>query len=389
MLGPEHEYSLVDKDLIVLPISDQIIKGYCGKTVNFIELPYFTFGKEMQLHVMEIKANQPFKTPSEFEETMQNAVATLSQIVQKHSAMLLGTGMHPLLKLQDTAIWSHYHKKIYQQYGKLFNLNQHGWLNIQSFHLNLPYQKEADAIKIHNQLANLCAYLPAIAASSPIFEGAEGPDVDNRLHFYKINQKEVPSVTGDVIPEYATSLSQYKQDIIGQYSKDLQHAGADKTLLRREWVNSRGVIFRFDRCALEVRVMDEQECVKADVALACFVRATVRGLVASKVGLLPHIVLLKDLNAVIKDGLNAEVASPYGKTARQVCQYYLKLALEHATEDEKKYLWLVKKRIEEGNLSERICANVSRRAEKTDFHEAIVDVYSTLIKCLSNNQIYS
>ena len=49
--------------------------------INFIELPDFTFGKEMQLHVMEIKANQPFKTPDAFEETMQNAVSTLSGIV--------------------------------------------------------------------------------------------------------------------------------------------------------------------------------------------------------------------------------------------------------------------------------------------------------------------
>ena len=307
MLGPEHEYSLVNKDLKILPISDKIIKEHCGKIINFIELPNFTFGKELQLHVMEIKANQPFKTPIEFEETMQIAVATLNQIVKKHGAMLLGTGMHPLLKLKDTAIWPHYHKKIYQQYGKIFNLNQHGWLNIQSFHLNLPYQKEADAIQTHNQLANLCAYLPAITASSPIFEGKTGPDIDNRLQFYKDNQKEVPSVAGEVIPEYVSSLSQYKRDVIERYSEDLESAGADKTLLHREWVNSRGVIFRFDRCALEIRVMDEQECIKSDVALACFVRAALRGLIASNAELLPHDVLVKDFNAVIKDGLNAKV----------------------------------------------------------------------------------
>ncbi len=389
MLGPEHEYSLVGEDLHVLPISDKIIKDYCGKIINFIELTKFSFGKEMQLHVMEIKANQPFKTPTEFEETMQNAVITLNQIVQKHGAMLLGTGMHPQFNLQDTAVWPHYHKKIYREYGKIFNLNQHGWLNIQSFHLNLPYQKEVDAIQTHNQLANLCAYLPAIAASSPIFENKMGPDVDNRLHFYKVNQKEVPSVTGDVIPEYVTSLSQYKQDVIGRYSRDLADKGADKTLLNREWVNSRGVIFRFDRCAVELRVMDEQECVKADVALACFVRAALRGLIASNVELLPHELLVKDFNAVIKDGLNAEVSSPHGKTARQVCQHYFNLALEHADKDEKKYLPTLKKRIEDGSLSELIRTNILRRAQKTDFHQAIIDVYSTLIKCLSNNEIFS
>jgi gamma-glutamyl:cysteine ligase YbdK (ATP-grasp superfamily) len=388
VLGPEHEYSLVGEDLKVMPISDKIIKDYCGKTVNFIELPKFTFGKEMQLHVMEIKANLPFKTASEFEESMQNAVTALSQIVRKHGANLLGTGMHPLLKLKDTAIWPHYHKKIYREYGKIFDLNQHGWLNIQSFHLNLPFQKEADAIQTHNQLVNLCAYLPAIAASSPIFEGKEGPHIDNRLQFYKINQKEVSSVTGDVIPEYASSLSQYKRDVIEQYSRDLAKKGADKTLLHREWVNSRGIIFRFDRRALEVRVMDEQECIKSDVALACFVRAALRGLIASNAQLLSHDVLVKDFNSIIKNGLNAEVSSPLGKTARQVCQHYFNLAQEHADGDEKKYLWLVKKRIDEGSLSELVRARVLRRAQRSDFHQAIVDVYSTLIKCLIDNQPY-
>jgi gamma-glutamyl:cysteine ligase YbdK (ATP-grasp superfamily) len=371
-----------------MPIADQVIKSYCGKIINFLELPKFTFGKEMQLHVMEIKANNPFKTPTEFEETMQTAVLTLSQIVAKYGANLLGTGMHPLLNLKDTAVWPHYHKKIYQQYGKIFNLNQHGWLNIQSFHLNLPFQKEVDAIQIHNQLTGLCAYLPAISSSSPIFEGKKGSKTDNRLQFYKVNQKEIPFITGEIIPEYASSLSHYKQDIIGRYSKDLECKGADKTLLNREWVNSRGVIFRFDRCALEVRVMDEQECIKSDVALACFVRAAIRGLIASKAELIPHDVLVKDLNAVIKVGLNAKILSPHGKTARQMCQYYLKLAFEHAEEDEKKYLWLVSKRIEEGSLSDLILANVSRRAQKTDFHEAIIDVYSKLIKCLQDNQPY-
>jgi len=388
VLGPEHEYSLVNQDLKPLPISDKIIKDYCGKIVNFIELPSFTFGKEMQLHVMEIKANQPFKTPFEFEETMQTAVSTLNQIVQKHGAMLLGTGMHPFLKLQDTGIWPHYHNKIYRQYGKIFDLNQHGWLNIQSFHLNLPFQKEADAIQTHNQLTNLCAYLPAISASSPIYEGKKGSDIDNRMQFYKVNQKEVPSISGDVIPEYVSSIDQYKRDVIEQYSQDLANAGADKTLLHREWVNSRGVIFRFDRCALEVRVMDEQECIKSDVALACFVRAALRGLNASNVELLSHDILVKNFNKVIKEGLNAEVSSPHGKTARQVCQYYLKIAMEHATEDEKEYLWLVKKRIEEGSLSELIYERVLRRTQKTSFHQSVVDVYSTLIKCLMDNQPY-
>jgi gamma-glutamyl:cysteine ligase YbdK (ATP-grasp superfamily) len=354
--------------------------------INFIEQQDFSFGKEMQLHVMEIKANQPFKTPSAFEETMQNAVSTLSGIVSNHGARLLGTGMHPLLKLSDTAVWPHHHRRIYQEYGKMFDLNRHGWLNIQSFHLNLPYQNDTDAAQIHNQLANLCAYLPAVTASSPLFEGKEGPDVDNRLQFYKKNQQEVPSVAGEVIPDYISTLEGYKQDVIGRYSVDLAKAGADKTLLNREWVNSRGIIIRFDRCALEVRVMDEQECVKSDVALACFIRSALRGMIAADAELLPHDVLVRDFNSIIKDGLTAKVQSPNGKTAREVCRHYLKIAEANADVDEKRYLPLVQRRIEAGNLSDLIRARVKKRAEKTVFREAIIDVYSTLINCLCSNE---
>lgn len=337
---------------------------------------------------MEVKANLPFKTPIEFEQTMQNAVSTLSQIVSKHGATLLGTGMHPLLRLKDTGVWPHYHKKIYQEYDKIFNLNQHGWLNIQSFHLNLPFEGEADAVQIHNYLANLCAYLPAVAASSPIYEGKVGSETDNRLHFYRLNQIEIPSITGDVIPQYISSLDQYKQQVIGCYSADLAKAGADKTLLNREWVNSRGVIFRFDRSALEVRVMDEQECIKSDVALSCFVRSVLRGLIADNTKLLSHDLLVSDFNAIIKEGLNAKISNPDGKTAKQVCQRYLWLAEKYSDENEKKYLWLIRKRLECGSLSDVICERVAKRAQKTDFREAIIDVYSTLIKCLLDNEPY-
>ncbi len=389
VMGPEHELSVVDDDLHPLPIVDKIIKAYCGKIVNFVELPGFTFGKEMQLHVMEIKPNQPFQSPEVDEETMQNAMLTLSDFVEKIcDAHLLGTGMHPLLRLGDTGVWPHRHRKIYEEYGKIFNLKQHGWLNIQSFHLNLPYQKETTGILLHNYLANICPYLPAISASSPIYEGSFGRNIDNRLAFYKINQSEVASVAGDVVPEYVSSFNMYNKDIIGQYSRDLAKEGAGEAILFKEWVNSRGVIFRFDRAALEVRVMDEQECIKSDVALSCFIRAVLRGLLSSEPELLKHELLINDFNSILSNGLNAKVLNPYGPTARHVCRRLFDLAWSSATEDEKKYLSLVKNRIEKGNLSDLIKKHVEKRAQHTDLKEAIVNVYSTLIKCLINNEPY-
>jgi gamma-glutamyl:cysteine ligase YbdK (ATP-grasp superfamily) len=294
--------------------------------------------------------------------------------------------MHPLLCLSDTSVWPHRHRKIYEEYSKIFNLNQHGWLNIQSFHLNLPYSNKVDGVLLHNILAGLCAYLPAISASSPIYEGKTGSYVDNRLWFYKTNQVEVPSVVGDVVPEYTTSFNQYKKEVIGKYSQDLARAGAGKALFFKEWVNSRGVIFRFDRAALEVRVLDEQECIKSDVALSCFIRSLLRGLTTNQEELLPHDMLLSDFNSTISEGLNGTVLHPEGKTARDVCEYFFKIASENADENEKRYLWIVKKRIESGSLSEVILKRVKEKAQKNDFVEAIRSVYSKLINCLVNNE---
>jgi gamma-glutamyl:cysteine ligase YbdK (ATP-grasp superfamily) len=389
VLGPEHEFSIVNDALEALPIVDKIIKDFHGRVVNFVEQPGFTFGKELQLHVMEFKPNAPFKSPVEFEETMQKAILTIQDFLQREfHAHFLGTGMHPLLKLGGTGIWPHRHRQIYEAYSKIFNLRRHGWLNIQSFHLNLPYSNEESAILLNNTLANICPCLSAISASSPICEGRLGEEVDNRLYFYMQNQKEIPSVTGDVIPEYTSSFSQYKTNIIGKYSDDLSKAGADKLILDKEWVNSRGVIFRFDRRAIEIRIMDEQECIKSDVALSCFIRAVLRGLMNQEPEFLPHTVLVQDLNAIMMNGLSASVHHPHGKTARRVCEYYYNIAVGNATADEKKYLPIIQRRIECGNLSEILRKRVEKKSHRTDLREAIIDTYSEVVKSLAKNQPY-
>ena len=390
VLGPEHEYSLVDRHLRIMPITDQVIKELKGRIVNFVNLKNYSFGKELQSHVAEIKANTPFSSPVAFEEQMYKAVQEVTEFVgQKHDAYLLGTGMHPLLQLDEAKVWSHRDSKLYKVLNSLFNLHQHGWLNIQSFQLNLSYGNEEDAIRLHNSLANLLPYIPAISASSPVYEAKFSEYVDNRLRFYRINQRAIPSITGDVIPEYVNSFKDYRRITINRYSEDLLKIGAPKFLLQREWLNSRGAIFRFDRKAIEIRIMDEQECIKADVALSCFTRACLRGVLLQKNSYLPHNLLVRDFTSVIKEGLEATVQHPKGPTARDVCKYYYRIALENASVEEKAYLPLVKTRIEEGNLSNLIRKSILKKEQKTNLHEAIINVYLKLVDCLAENRMYS
>lgn len=375
---------MVNDDLKALPIVDRILKDLHGRFVNSVVQRDFTFGKELQMHVLEVKPNLPFKSPVIFEENMHRAVLFMSDFLWRgYDAHLLGTGMHPLLRPEETSIWYHRDQQIYLAYGKLFNLHRHGWLNIQSFQVNLPYATEQEGVKLHNFLANVIAYLPALTASSPIYEGKFGRDVDNRLRFYKLNQREIPSVTGDVIPEYVSSLIEYRQRIIEKYSSQMAEAGADKLMLHKDWVNSRGVIFRFDRKAVEIRVMDEQECIKSDVAISCYIRALLRGLLVENIQLLPHEILVDDYNSIVAEGLKA---CPTGRPARNICQAFYEIAWKNASKEEKKYLPLIKKRIDKGNLSETIRLAVQKKAQKTTMKEAIVSIYSKLWESLIQNQ---
>jgi gamma-glutamyl:cysteine ligase YbdK (ATP-grasp superfamily) len=254
----------------------------------------------------------------------------------------------------------------------------------------LPFKNELEAVRLYNALANVLPYLPAISASSPIYESKIGDYVDNRLHFYLLNQTEVPSITGDMIPEYVNSFEEYEKTTVGQYSEDLAKANAPRCLLNKEWLNSRGAVIRSDRKAIEIRIMDEQECVKSDVALSCFIRATLRGIWQQKEEFeyQPHDVLVNNLHAVIRDGLDAFVQHPKGSTAQQVCHYLNRIAKENASSEEKKYLGIIKHRIENGNLSDRILKEVTKKVLKTDLEEAVFAVYSSLASCLENNKVY-
>lgn len=387
-LGPEHEFSIVDENLRPQPIVDKIIKQLAGRIKNNVTLSNIIFGKELQAHVAEFKGAAPFASPSAFEETMYHGVIEILQILDRFGVQLLGLGMHPTLSLSEAKVWSHRDRGIYAALDKVFGLRQHGWLNIQSFQLNLSYFNEAEAVRAYNILANILPYLPAISASSPIYDSKFGEYEDNRLYFYKVNQKEVPSITGEIVPEYIDSFKAYCDLTTQRYSRDLAEINAPRCLVNKSWINSRGAVIRFERKAIEIRVMDEQECIKSDVALSCFIRALLRGLMKPKEEALPYHLLVKDLNIIIKDGLDAKVRNPAASTARGVCRYLHKIAEENSTSQEKNYLRVIKKRIENGNLSQIVAEHVRRRLKKTNMKEAILDVYSRLIKSLRKNEIY-
>ncbi|MDZ7764467.1 MAG: glutamate-cysteine ligase family protein [Melioribacteraceae bacterium] len=116
------------------------------------------------------------------------------------------------------------------------------------------------------QLGCCFRIIPAIAASSPILDSNYTGFLDSRLEVYRKNQIKIPSIIGKIIPEQVFTRKDYEKVILNRVYQDIAPYDTEN-ILQKEWLNSRGAIARFERNTIEIRVIDIQECPKADLAL--------------------------------------------------------------------------------------------------------------------------
>ncbi|HET8699399.1 MAG TPA: glutamate-cysteine ligase family protein, partial [Gammaproteobacteria bacterium] len=119
------------------------------------------------------------------------------------------------------------------------------------------------------------------AASSPIMDGLPNGILDNRLVVYRGNCAKIPSITGQVVPEAIGSIGEYHERLLEKIYRDLEPHDPER-VLRHEWVNARGAIARFDRMAIEIRVLDVQETPFMDVAYAALIVEVLKLLVEER-----------------------------------------------------------------------------------------------------------
>jgi len=365
-IGTEHEYSINDSRFNPLPVSDQIIKTVCGSFRSEILFGDVKLGKELQKHVLEFVPRLPVDDLNALETQLVFGIRKFYHIFPERYH-LLGLGMHPTLTLDKTAVWDHDEGEYYEVYDRIFSIRQHGWLNLQALQINLSYAGDKDLVPLYNRLRLLLPYLVAITASSPMVEGKLTGSADNRLLYYMTNQKEIPQICNHIIPEKIRNVGEYHaaQDEI--FSELKRHGAA---ILCEEWVNSSGVIIRFSRKCLEIKALDEQECIRSDMAVCAFVRALLR------CQTLPvetdQDALLSCMEAAIRNGT---------RTLRPELEKLYTSAWQKATDDERKYLPVIENRIREGSLAEQIAQRYIKERE-------IVPILADMAYCLRFNIPY-
>jgi len=144
-------------------------------------------------------------------------------------------------------------------------------------HINLPFSGDDQFGRLHAAIRLLLPVMPALTASSPLLDSRPTSWLDSRMEVYCHNSERLPAVAGKIVPEAAFSEEEYERRI---YQPMLaQVAPFDpEGVLKKEFLNSRGAIARFDRGSVEIRVLDLQESPPADLAAAALICAVLKKL---------------------------------------------------------------------------------------------------------------
>lgn len=399
--GIELEYMIVDRQtLAVRPIADKLMAEVGGGYDREVDLGDVAWSNELALHVIEMKSNGPAPQLNGLANKFQANVERIQALLEPMGARLLPTAMHPFMDPhRELRLWPHEDDVIYKTFDRIFDCRGHGWANLQSTHINLPFSGDDEFGRLHAAIRLVLPLIPGLAASSPFMEGQKAPFLDARLEVYRGNAKRVPSVSGRVVPERVFTRADYEGRLLQSIYKDLAPLDPEG-VLAHEWVNARGCIARFDRMAIEIRLLDIQECPAADLAIAATVVALVRALVEERYVDTQTLRAFDEaaLAAVLSDGIRDADHALISDTAllralgfpgkgparqRELWQHVIEtlVAPEPGYREWAPTLSLY---VEHGCLARRILAATG----PAPTHARLVEVYNELARCLTHGELF-
>jgi gamma-glutamyl:cysteine ligase YbdK (ATP-grasp superfamily) len=398
--GVEMEYMIVQKEsLDVLPVSDKLLERMAGKIVNEVSRHGMAWSNELALHVIEIKTDGPASSLNGLGEIFQQEVQMMVRVLEQFEARLMPGAIHPWMDpYSESVLWPHEYNPIYEAYNRIFNCSGHGWSNLQSTHLNLPFFGDEEFEKLHAAVRIILPLLPAISASSPIADAQKQEFLDFRMEKYRTNSIRIPSITGQIVPEPVFSKQEYEDKILKKMYRDIAPFDQDG-ILQEEWLNSRGAMSRWDRNAIEIRVIDIQEHPAADIAILEWTTALVLALTEEAWSSTEmqkswsEQDLYTILMSTVKDGDRSEVKNPpflslFGITSEKMSAGNLcaeiadKLHARGSISDESYRILQVI--FTHGPLARRILNSLPASFDKKD----LFGVYEQLCECLEHGKSF-
>ena len=405
--GVEMEFMIVGRETLqVLPRADiPLGKDKDGNQLSDVEYDDIGLSNELVSHVLEFKCAHPKSTFDGLGKRFFHEIRRANKKLEKIGAMLLPSAAHPFMDPAEMQLWPYDCLDIYQTYDRIFNCKGHGWANLQSTHLNLSFDGDDEFGELHAAIRLLLPLIPAIAASSPYLDSKYTGFKDARIEVYRHNQDKVPEIAGLVIPEKAYTYDEYNTQIFDKVKKAIAPYDPEH-LLNHFFLNSRGAIARFDRGAIEIRLVDIQECPNADIAIVELEIATLKAIASGKLanGKAPH--TMKEYREFLRDFDTARLSEMLTQTSRDAedtvidwSEYLAVFGMEgkctagelwkHVFDAVKGDLTEVSRNVMEqmlarGTLSSALYRALGDAPSRKDF----VTEYKKLADCLAHNRLY-
>jgi len=392
--GVEQEYMIVRCDTLdVMPKADVILRDVAGLVESEIAHGVVGLSNELVSHVVELKAQEPLTSLAGWSDIIAREITAINATLAGVGARLLPTAVHPWMDpARETVLWPYESHDIYQAYDRIFNCKGHGWANLQSTHLNLSFTGDEEFGRLHAAVRAVLPVIPALSASSPFLDGRFSGYHDARLETYRHNQIKIPIIAGSVIPEQAFSFAEYERVIFNPVREAIKPHDPEG-LLSHHFLNSRGAIARFDRGAIEIRIIDLQECPAADLAILQTVVALLKRLCDERwvsMGELQSLDtarLAEIFLSVVKHGEDARIEDAkflraFGLSATPISASELWPSLKDDVE-----LGLVpvmEKIIERGSLSSRLLRKLGHEPKPKALHTT----FQSLADCLAENRLW-
>lgn len=390
------EYMIVDQDTLdVIPRADVPLgKNKKGEQLSDVEHGPIGLSNELVSHVLEFKCAEPVDSLKHLGTTFHKEILIANEKLKSINAKLLPSAAHPFMDPSQMQLWPYECNDIYATYDRIFNCKGHGWANLQSTHINLSFHGDEEFGKLHAAIRALLPLIPAIAASSPFLDGKFCGFLDGRIETYRHNQDRIPSIAGAVIPEAVFTYEDYNREIFEKVKADIAPYDPDH-LLNHFFLNSRGAIARFDRGAIEIRLVDIQECPDADIAIAEWEVATLKWLTESVIQKKIRALETSALAAILQnttrfaektiihdhDFLDIWKIDASEITAGAIIQEITERIKDKITP---RSLDILQKIFKRGTLASALVKNAGADPERDDF----VCEYGRLARCLAENKLY-
>lgn len=398
--GVELEYMITDRQTLdVRPDAEVLLKNEAGEIEGEVERGLTAWSNELVSHVIEIKSNGP---QSDLVKLRDQFVADIKEINVKLgevNAQVMSGAAHPWMNPEkDTKLWPHESHEIYDTFDRIFNCKGHGWSNLQSTHINLPFYDDGEFARLHTAIRFMMAMIPALTAASPVLDSKFSGYMDKRLYYYEKNQSKIPILTGKVIPEKLFTKHQYQKHVYDRIAASIAPFDTEN-ILKPVWLNSRGAMARFDRGAIEIRIIDNQECVSADLSIVALVTSVVKLLVKEKLvsfnvqESFETETLFQVFKTCVKSGSAAQIVDDqylqaWGYKApisgKQFWQDMISKVSELEPEVMNPWLGTLSELTKNGTLAERIIKALGEDFSREKLHAT----YQKIADCLASDQVF-